>query len=185
VVSTAGDWRPWGRRSFLVHYRLRKATGLFTKSWQRNSITQPHPAIHCIALPLIVIAAALLCKTLFAPKVITAQVGGAQVQVELADDQAERAQGLSGRTSLPENSGMLFVFDTPDFYAFWMKDTLVPLDFVWINRGAVVEITENVQPADYQPPRTLSPRQPVDKVLELKAGTVKNLGIKVGDKVTF
>ncbi len=158
---------------------------MFTKSWQRNSIKKPGLAVHCIALPLLLIVAGLVCKALFAPKVITIKVGTAQVQVEVADDQAERTQGLSGRMSLPDNSGMLFIFDSPGAYAFWMKDTFVALDFVWIRHSAVVEIAENVQPADFQPPRTLSPSQPVDRVLELKAGTVKNLGIKVGDKVIF
>lgn len=142
-------------------------------------------ALYCLVLASVTIAARVGGATLSAPQTVTVRIGNAQVQVEVADTEAQRIKGLSGRKSLPENSGMLFVFDSAGFYAFWMKDTLIPLDFIWINQGAVLEITENVQPADFQPPRTLAPRQPVDKVIELKAGTAKNLGIKVGDKVRF
>jgi uncharacterized membrane protein (UPF0127 family) len=140
-------------------------------------------AFYYVLIAWLTVAARLGCETLPVPQTVTVTIGSAEVQVEIADTQAARIQGLSGRECLPENHGMLFVFDGPDRYAFWMKDTLMPLDFLWIRQGAVVQITENVQPADFQPPRTLSPRRPVDEVMELKAGTVKNLGIEVGDRM--
>lgn len=110
-------------------------------------------------------------------------VGKAEIFVEIADTPQKREKGLSGRDFLPENQGMLFVFEKPDYWGFWMKEMKFPLDFVWIKDNKVVEITENVKPQDYQPPKVLQPKTPVDKVLELNAGFAKKYGMKVGESV--
>lgn len=112
-------------------------------------------------------------------------INGTEILVEIADSSQERAKGLSGRESLPQNQGMFFIFETPDRYSFWMKEMLIPLDFVWIKDSAVVQINENIQPQDFQPPRTLTPDEEADKVLELNAGTIQRLNIKIGDELEF
>ncbi|MGB9911316.1 MAG: DUF192 domain-containing protein [Microgenomates group bacterium] len=110
-------------------------------------------------------------------------IGNTEILVEIADTPEKRERGLSERDFLPENQGMLFIFEKPDYYSFWMKGMRFPLDFVWINGDTVVEITQNVKPEDLQPPKVLKPSQPVDKVLEINNGVVKRYGINVGDKI--
>lgn len=107
------------------------------------------------------------------------QVGNAQVAVEVRDTEEGRSQGLSNREKLAEDEGMLFVFDQPGIYPFWMKGMKFSLDFIWIKDNAVAEITENigVDRMDIQP------KEAVDKVLEVNSGWVKKQGIKVGDAV--
>ena len=118
------------------------------------------------------------------------QIGGASFEVELAYTPETRAQGLSGRPSLPDGYGMLFVFEYAQEHGFWMKDMLIPLDFVWISEDcAVVEVTENVRhPAPGTDARDLTvfkPSAPVLYVLEIDAGLVAELGIRIGAPVTF
>lgn len=109
------------------------------------------------------------------------------IKVELADTQEKRKKGLAGKNSLAENEGMLFIFPKSDKYPFWMKGLKFALDFVWIRDSEVVDILENISPpATGQPDSELpiySAKEPVDKVLELNAGTVQKLNIKIGDTV--
>lgn len=106
------------------------------------------------------------------------RVGKARVKVEVRESQTGRQQGLSGRDSLGEDEGMLFVFEEPGYYKFWMKGMKFDLDFVWIDKDQVVEITERVGA-----PTVLTPVLPIDKVLEVNSGWVEKNGVKVGDKV--
>ncbi|MGB9707015.1 MAG: DUF192 domain-containing protein [Microgenomates group bacterium] len=110
-------------------------------------------------------------------------VGRTEVWVEIAKTPQQKERGLSGRDFLPENQGMIFVFEKPDFLGFWMKGMKFPLDFVWIKDNKVVEISENIKPEDFQPPRVLQLKIPVDKVLEVNAGFVKKYGIIIGDEL--
>ena len=112
-------------------------------------------------------------------------INDSRIFVEVADTIEKHAQGLSGQDSLPENQGMIFLFSSPDYYSFWMKGMKFPLDFVWINNRQVVEITQNVQPQDYQPPNTLTSKEKVNMVLQINAGMVEKMNIKIGDKIIF
>ncbi|MFZ5845697.1 MAG: DUF192 domain-containing protein [Patescibacteria group bacterium] len=106
--------------------------------------------------------------------------------VEVAVTAKERERGLSGRTTLAPNRGMLFVFASPGVYHFWMREMRFPLDFIWIKDQTVVDLSENIpSPTGGEKPVELAPRQPVDKVLEVNAGEVTKYGITVGDKVDF
>lgn len=113
------------------------------------------------------------------------EIKGQVFYVEVPETRAEKARGLGGRESLAPDEGMLFVYNSPRRLSFWMKDMLIPLDFIWIRDGEVVRVDENIKPEDYQPPKTLSPEEKIDKVLELNAGAVEKNGIRVGDKVEF
>lgn len=113
------------------------------------------------------------------------KIDGVEILVEVADTPEKREKGLSGRDFLPENQGMLFVFERPDYWGFWMKEMKFPLDFIWIKDNKVVEITENVKPQDFQPPKVLQPKTPVGKVLEVNGGFVEKYGIKVDDEVKY
>lgn len=116
-------------------------------------------------------------------------VNEAKLKVEIADTQSKRSKGLGGRTSLADGEGMLFIFPKEDKYPFWMKGVSFPLDFIWIKGGQVVDFLENVPPL--QPNQKDSelpiyvPKESVDKVLEVNAGTVSKLKIKIGDRLSI
>lgn len=115
-------------------------------------------------------------------------VNGREVKVELADTDEKRTKGLSGVSTLAENTGMLFVFNPQNVQpTFWMKDTLIALDIIWINDNKVVKIDANVQPpkagtADAQLIK-YSPGQPVDYVLEVPGGYSAIHSTMVGNPV--
>ncbi len=113
------------------------------------------------------------------------KIKDAKIFVEIADNPEKRTKGLSFRESLDEDRGMLFVFERPSFYYFSMRDMNFPLDFIWINGDEVVDITENVEPEDFQPSNSFTSRVEADKVLEVNAGFVEKFKIKIGDKVSF
>ena len=119
----------------------------------------------------------------------TITVGSKTIQVQLADTEATREQGLSGVTSLGANNGMLFVFDTNVTAVFWMRGMLIPLDMIWIESGKVIRIDKNIPKPDPNTPdaqlATYSAGQPVDHVLEVNAGFSDANKIKVGDVVNL
>lgn len=114
------------------------------------------------------------------------EIDGVMISVEVARTDEELTRGLSGRESLEPNSGMLFVFDSPYIYSFWIPDMNFPIDIIWINDGAVVDISENV-PNDFDPnnPVTYSPSEPAQYVLEVNAGFTENNEITIGDEVNI
>lgn len=122
------------------------------------------------------------------PKIKTIVVDNHSIVVEIADTDNLRTKGLSERNSLPQNQGMLFVFPVVEFYNFWMKGMRFPLDFVWIKDDTVVDLTENVpNPRDqtHDPAEFYNPKFAVNKVLEINAGEIKKLNIKIGDKIIY
>lgn len=107
-----------------------------------------------------------------------------RVTLEIAQSDAERARGLMFRTSLPENGGMIFIFEDPGQHAFWMKNTLISLDLLWLDRsGRVVWIAEHVPPCKADPCPNYPPGAEASYVVEVNAGFVKKHGVKVGDKL--
>lgn len=115
------------------------------------------------------------------------EINNAKLKVEVADTQAKRKQGLSGKAALASDEGMLFVFEEAGKHPFWMKGLNFALDFIWINGDKIVDIKENAQPPiggqkDESLPIYES-KEDADKILEVSAGTVQRLNIKVGDSV--
>lgn len=116
------------------------------------------------------------------------QIDGTRINVEIADTDALRERGLSGRESLGEKDGMLFVFPEKGTYGFWMKDMRFPIDIVWISNGNIVGVEKNIDPqigAPIQKLKIYYPPQEVDVILEVTAGRSDNLGIKTGDEIEF
>lgn len=115
------------------------------------------------------------------------KINESSIKVEIADTQAKRSKGLSGRESLASDEGMLFIFPKEDIYPFWMKGITFALDFVWIRDLAVVDLLENVPPAPAGQPDSSLPiyqsKVEINKVLEIPAGTVQRLNIRVGDTI--
>lgn len=112
------------------------------------------------------------------PKTARIIINGKTFNAEVAQTDAEQTKGLSGRDYLAADSGMLFVFPKSDIYTFWMKDTKIPLDIIWINDGKIVEMTTLNPPSDDKIP-SYTPKNKAQYVLELNA----NSGFKVGDEV--
>jgi uncharacterized membrane protein (UPF0127 family) len=114
----------------------------------------------------------------------TVSVGGFVYRVDIAESIGSRMRGLSGREALPSDAGMLFIFPISARYGFWMKDMKFPLDFVWIDKGIVVGLTEQVPPPDYSKKvshlPSYYPPQSVDMVLEINAGEIQKQGIVLG-----
>ncbi|MCC6914506.1 MAG: DUF192 domain-containing protein [Rhodospirillaceae bacterium] len=108
-------------------------------------------------------------------------IAGHSFTVELADDDQEREIGLMHRGRMADDHGMLFDFMTPRRVGFWMRNTFIPLDMLFVKSdGEIVAIMENIRPHVETP---VGPDRPVRAVLELNGGIVKKLGLKVGDVV--
>jgi len=102
-------------------------------------------------------------------------------RVEVARNDADRAQGLMFRRSMPADQGMLFDFGRTEPVSMWMQNTYLPLDMLFIRAdGTIARIAANTEPLST---RTISSGEPVLSVLELNAGTAAKLGIKPGDRV--
>ncbi|MFA7309979.1 MAG: DUF192 domain-containing protein [Candidatus Paceibacterota bacterium] len=106
---------------------------------------------------------------------------GQMVRVTVASTPAARQQGLSGRSGLAQDEGMLFVFPEDGEYGFWMKDMLFPIDIVWLDAdGTVVYIAPEVSPDSY--PTSYRPATSSRYVVELPAGWVKVYNLSIGDR---
>lgn len=113
----------------------------------------------------------------------TAKINGKTITLLVADNEVERELGLGGRTSLGENEAMIFVFDKPDAYEFWMKDMKIPLDIIWLDSNyKVVHIAHNVTPETY-PDETFAPEDPALYVLETNANFANKNNLRIGDVV--
>jgi uncharacterized protein len=113
---------------------------------------------------------------------IASKTGVHKFQVEMATNDAEREKGLMFRKELPDGKGMLFDFHREQEVAFWMQNTYIPLDMLFIKAdGTILRIAENTEPLST---KTVPSGGPVRAVLEVIAGTSRRLGIAPGDRVT-
>lgn len=147
-----------------------------------------------ISLPVIVIVIALVIIFSFAQKKYsqtssypTVTIRNHIFSVEIANTTEKRARGLSGRESLGEGEGMLFLFEAPAMLSFWMKDMYFPIDILFIRDGKVITIHKNVPPPTLglfqnQLPRYL-PREPANMVLEISSGLSEKYGFQEGDEI--
>lgn len=115
-----------------------------------------------------------------APLVIETATGERRFDIEIADDDLERARGLMFRTVMPDDRGMLFVFPQEGRRSFWMKNTPMPLDLLFIGQDGVIRaIMQGIPHSE----ASIAPPAQARFVLELKAGTAQKAGIAVGDRV--
>lgn len=116
---------------------------------------------------------------------VTLEINGHKIKTERAQTPDQRALGLGERDTLATNHGMLFDFPTSGKHGIWMKGMRFPLDIIWLKEGVVIDLATNVPVAE---PGSLnldiySPQADADKVLEVNAGTIERLKLKVGDKI--
>ena len=106
------------------------------------------------------------------------------ITIEVVNTEADRERGLGGRTSLPPNHGMFFVFNHDDRHSFWMKDMRFAIDILWLDQNlVVVDIKRDATPESY--PASFPSGAPARYVLELPAGFSRDYGIAVGDRLHF
>ncbi|MGO4854545.1 DUF192 domain-containing protein [Phaeovulum sp. W22_SRMD_FR3] len=110
--------------------------------------------------------------------VFATAAGGARFTIEIADTEAERAQGLMNRPAMPRSAGMLFIYPKPQPVAFWMKNTLIPLDMIFMDAGGtVVSVAARARPHDETP---IPGGEAIQYVLEINGGLAQALGIVPG-----
>lgn len=118
------------------------------------------------------------CTTQSQPIVVLPN--GTVIGVEVAQSDAQRIAGLSGRAGLPSGRGMLFLHDESAIQSYWMKDMAFSIDIIWIDGDEIVGFVEEAAPEE--PPLTIySSSLPVDKVLEVSSGFVAQNDLKIGD----
>ena len=108
-------------------------------------------------------------------------------ELEIAKTPEQRAKGLMFREYLEKNEAMLFIYSNSGIYKFWMKNTLIPLDIIWLNSSQeVIFIEHNAPPCPSQNQCPLFGPDDFSKyVLEFNAGTAREIGLMVGDKILF
>lgn len=111
-------------------------------------------------------------------------LGEQNIRVAISDTVRTRVQGLSKTESLKDNQGMLFIFDEPDYYSFWMKEMKYPIDIIWFGANKeIVSIKENIDPSTY--PRSFVSDKVALYVLEVPAGFVQTHKISLGMSFYF
>ncbi|MBI4089644.1 MAG: DUF192 domain-containing protein [Candidatus Levybacteria bacterium] len=108
-------------------------------------------------------------------------------KLRIADSPKEKEIGLSETKLLPENEGMLFTFEKPDYYSFWMRNMKIPIDMIYIANQEIVTIYNNIKPPTNSSGNLTiyTPTEPSDKVLEIQAGLSEKYKFKNGDKVKY
>jgi len=119
------------------------------------------------------------------PKVtITSNNTKHNFNIEVVDTLASRAEGLMFRENLPNNNGMLFIYNSEGNRSFWMKNTLIPLDMIFIDSNLnIVSIQKNAQPCKNFFCKSYPSEKPAQYILEINGGLSEKLGINIGDKV--
>lgn len=112
------------------------------------------------------------------------RMGNSELEVLVADTEEKRTKGLMGVTKLTDDTGMLFIFPDSSPRTFWNKNTLLPLDLIWISNGNVVGISSlpSISESNNQIISVPS-SEAIDMVLEVNAGWVETQGVKVGDQI--
>lgn len=119
-------------------------------------------------------------------EIITGFLNGAQYQLEVAVSSQAQRQGLMNRSSLAQDRGMIFIYSQEEMRSFWMKDTLVSLDMIFLDKnGYVVHIEEQVPPCLEKPCTSYSSKYPSQYVIEIKAGQSEKIGLSQGQHVAW
>lgn len=139
-----------------------------------------------VFLALVIIALVLIFSIrLF--QTPTATINGQTFRLIVARSEKEKEVGLSNRTSLPNDMGMLFPFAQEGFHSFWMKDMRLPIDIIFIRDSRIIEIFENAAPpkSSSESLTVYKPKERADAVLEINSGLSEKYHFKSGDLVTI
>ena len=107
-------------------------------------------------------------------------------KVEVATSDEQRARGLMYRQQLPLDAGMLFIFPQENLHNFWMKNTLIPLDIIWLDKDKkIVDIKPNAPPCQIATCPNFQPNRVAQYVLEINAGLADKMGLKISDYLSW
>lgn len=137
--------------------------------------------LFAITLAISLIGSALQFRRFSADNSSAVIIDGNKLNVEIADNPAERTQGLSDRASLPADNGMLFVFADKRVRSFWMKNMHFPLDIIWVDGDKIIGINKNLPPEGETPANHYQSPGAADYVLEVNAGWADEHGVEAGD----
>lgn len=114
-----------------------------------------------------------------------AKIGSYEFNLAIAKTDKEKQIGLAKYKNIPQNFGILFPFEKPDYYAFWMKGMKFPIDIIYIKQNKIVDIHENIQPpkSDNEQLPIIKPKETSDMVLEINANLSDKYNFKIGDLV--
>ncbi|URD60639.1 DUF192 domain-containing protein [Sphingomonas sp. KRR8] len=118
-------------------------------------------------------------------KILTIRTASGQLHkftVEVARSEEEQQQGLMNRQSLAPDRGMIFPYETPQPVSYWMKNTFIPLDMLFVRADGTIAKIDTAVPLNLEPVPSL---EPVTLVVEIPGGRAAELGIKVGDRVSW
>jgi hypothetical protein len=145
-----------------------------------------HRPVGTAVLPKILsicLTAVVACAAPSGPAVvIDTPSGSARFRVEVVDTDATRERGLMGRTSLDDDAGMFFVWDSDTSSRFWMKDTLIPLTVAFITEAGEIVRTLDMEPCRADPCTSYDPLVTYRMALEVKQGALERRGVRVGDR---
>jgi uncharacterized membrane protein (UPF0127 family) len=137
---------------------------------------------------LFIVLACILMIPACAPKQpaldIHSATGDHQVKVEVVTTPPDQARGLMYRRFLEKDRGMLFIFRQEEPQSFWMKNTLIPLDMIFVSADLVIVDITTIQPCTTDPCPVYTSRQPAKYVLEVNAEYCRNHKIEIGDKIS-
>ena len=148
-----------------------------------------HPLRFLVAVLMLLFVLTALFLYMVPPSInqsVLLEAHGTVIRVDLAITSLEKTRGLSGRGGLGKNEGMLFLFDSLDRHAMWMKGMTFPIDILWIKNGKVADIEYSAEAEPGVPDEFLtrySPDISAELVLELPAGFAKRHEISIGDEV--
>ncbi|MCC7271056.1 MAG: DUF192 domain-containing protein [Alphaproteobacteria bacterium] len=146
-----------------------------------SGITGPLLAALRLLFAVLVLGATASCGAAGDRIVLHTASGAHSFRIEIADTETERAKGLMFRTELAPDAGMLFDYHREQLASFWMQNTLIPLDMIFISADGVVKtIHVNARPLDTT---SIPSGVPVRFVLEIPGGRSQEIGLKVGDRV--
>ena len=174
-----------GQPAVLMRWQAWLVAALFLSSIGCGSTATPTPPPTATSSPTVVPTTTATPSP--TPQVPQVSFGDVTFGVELATTAGERALGLSGRSSIDRNSGMLFIYKADVTPGFWMRGMLFPLDIIWIDgQGEVVGVSSDLAPAQEGSQQPLYyPQGPIRYVLEVNSGLAEELGIGLGSRASF
>lgn len=132
---------------------------------------------------LVIIVIFVVFLNTISQKSVVLTINKRKLTAAVANSFSQKEVGLSKIKSLSFDSGMVFPMGKKEYYRFWMKEMLFPIDIIWIDGNRIVDITQNVQPENKPPLTIYTPKKPVNYVLEVNSGYTKRYNIKIGDLV--
>jgi uncharacterized membrane protein (UPF0127 family) len=132
---------------------------------------------------LLILIIAFLALNYLLPKTPRIAINGHTFNLYLAETSQEQEIGLAKYKSIGLNQGMIFIFNRPDYYSFWMKDMKFPIDIIFISGNKVVDVFQKVPVSPDENLPVYTTKAKADKVLEINAGLAKKDNIKIGDEV--